>query len=331
MTPGWLATAPLRWWARRFPRPQRSLPRPAVSVGNLALGGRGKTPTAAALARALAEVGFRPGLLSGGYRGQLRGSSDPVVVLRGQPSPLPAWDTLLQGDGRVLPAWQWRRRCGDEAPWLAASCPGIPVAVHRDRLRAASALPSAVDLLVLDDGFQASVASDVHVVLVHRELDLGRGAAREGPGALDRADLVVSVGTTPTPDAGLHLLKAPGALTDLDGHVVAPCPVRVAAGVGDQRSVVVLAERAGCRVLGVQPSLDHARPLLRRGDVPWLITAKDAVGWARRRPPRGAIVVLHLDLLGLPAVTAAVLDALDTAGIRPRSTAEPPPGHRRSC
>ncbi|WP_298289223.1 tetraacyldisaccharide 4'-kinase [Thiomonas sp.] len=119
---------------------------PVVVVGNLTVGGAGKTPVIAALATALRQAGWQPGVISRGYggRGGRRGSlpvhadSDPV-------------------------------QCGDE-PVLLARLTGCPVQVGRDRAQAARDLLSAhaaVDVLLSDDGLQhLALARDVELVVV---------------------------------------------------------------------------------------------------------------------------------------------------------------------
>ncbi len=208
----WVATAPLRAGAR-VARSLRAdlpiLPRPTISVGNLAFGGRAKTPVVAALARAARADGLRPAILTRGYGGRVRRSDSPVVVVqdaqrapvapaagrgRGVVSPLahrarPAADPAPAGRDRVVPPNPprvghglppWRApvaaraaEIGDEPAWLAAVCPGVPVGVHPRRDRAAAAVLDRhdVDLFLLDDGFQTAIARDADVVLLDPRRD----------------------------------------------------------------------------------------------------------------------------------------------------------------
>jgi len=107
-----------------------SLPVPVVVVGNLTVGGSGKTPLVLWLVRCLREKGWRPGVVSRGYGGS--GEVQPVVPGSGAPT------------------------VGDE-PLLLARRGGVPVFVGRDRVAAARALLAAhpdCDVIVSDDGLQ---------------------------------------------------------------------------------------------------------------------------------------------------------------------------------
>lgn len=138
-----------RSWYERRPAARARLPRPVVSVGNIAVGGSGKTPVVAALAAILANMGHRPAILSRGY-GRIGGSGDVVIV----------------GDGRgaLVPVEQ----SGDEPQMLARET-RAPVVVCADRFRAGL---TAIErfkstVLILDDGFQhLQLARDVDLVVV---------------------------------------------------------------------------------------------------------------------------------------------------------------------
>jgi tetraacyldisaccharide 4'-kinase len=123
----------------------KKLPAPVVSVGNLTVGGTGKTPVVACLARILQDRGRRVAILSRGYGGQSRG----VVCI---------------SDGRHL--YQSPPAVGEEPYWLARTLPGV--AVYTGACRYAAGLAAWTecqpDLFLLDDGFQ-------HFQL-HRDLDL---------------------------------------------------------------------------------------------------------------------------------------------------------------
>ena len=136
-----------RTWYARHPERVRRLAHPVISVGNLTVGGSGKTPVVAALATLLRDSGERPVILSRGYA--RRDRTSPVVVVS---------DT-----GSVLEPVE---RSGDEPQMLARALHGIPVVVGADRHAAGMAAQSRFDVTVflLDDGFQ-------HVQL-RREVDL---------------------------------------------------------------------------------------------------------------------------------------------------------------
>jgi tetraacyldisaccharide 4'-kinase len=152
-------------------------PAPVVSIGNLAVGGAGKTPVAIAVARRLQAQGRRVAILSRGYGAS---ASGPRVVSDGE---------------RVLLA---AREAGDE-PWLLARrLPGAQVLCGpRRRVLAPLALGRGADALVLDDGFQhRALARDLDVVVVDASNPVGngrllpRGPNREPWSALRRAGLV---------------------------------------------------------------------------------------------------------------------------------------------
>ena len=167
-------------YARGWRRVQR-LRWPVVSVGNLSVGGAGKTPFVIALALALAERGWLVDVLSRGY-GRL---SDAVELV---------------GPEGVEDA---AARYGDE-PWLIAQRTGVPVFVGRQRSAAGRlAETTVVDtrgarrlVHLLDDGMQhRALARDAEIVLLHRSdfrtTLLPAGRLREPMAALERADFVV--------------------------------------------------------------------------------------------------------------------------------------------
>ena len=147
---------------------------PVISVGNIAMGGTGKTPLVAAIARFLREQGARPAILTRGYR---RRDPRPRLVRGGPP---PSWEEI-----------------GDEPALLAHMLPDVAIAVDADRVRgAATAVGEAgATHLVLDDGFQHwRLARDLDIVVVDAGDPLSeRRPRRESPGALARADVAVAI------------------------------------------------------------------------------------------------------------------------------------------
>ncbi len=154
-----------------------------VSVGGLTVGGAGKTPTAAWLARALSDRGHRVVIASRGYRGR----RDRAVT--------------VVSDGRhVLGRFE---EVGDEAMVLAARAPGVPVLVGVDRLRVGHEAVTLFDaqILVLDDGFQHHrLARDFDLVCLDARSGVGNGRVlpagplREPLAALRHADALCWVG-----------------------------------------------------------------------------------------------------------------------------------------
>lgn len=169
-----LANAIRRWlFARRW-LPSFPASRPVISVGNIVMGGTGKTPLVKALAQELLARGAKPAVLTRGYR---RRSHAPLVL----------WGPPTQG---------WAE-AGDEPTLLARELPDVPVVVDADRVRGArTATQLGASHLVLDDGFQhLRLRRQVDLVVVHTSDPLGRRTwRREGPWALRWASRVVTVG-----------------------------------------------------------------------------------------------------------------------------------------
>lgn len=139
-----------RSWYERRPQSRRRLCRPVVSIGNLAVGGSGKTPVVAAVARLLAASGHTPAVLSRGYA--RRDAGRGVVV--------------VSDASRVL---EPVGRSGDEPQMLARQLPGVPVLVSVDRYEAGRVAEERLGATIhlLDDGFQhLRLARDVDVLLV---------------------------------------------------------------------------------------------------------------------------------------------------------------------
>ena len=157
-------------------------PVPVISVGNLTLGGTGKTPMVQAIVRLLLEAGRKPAVISRGYGGATR---EPVNV-------------VSDGSDVLLPA----DLVGDEPRLLAETLPGAMVltGVVR-RLPARRAVEMGADVLVLDDGFQhLAVARDLDLVLFSADYLAGNsrifpgGDLREPVAALARASCFVLTG-----------------------------------------------------------------------------------------------------------------------------------------
>jgi tetraacyldisaccharide 4'-kinase len=152
-----------------------------ISIGNLAVGGRGKTPLAAAVARVLLARGERPAILSRGY-GRARPEAGAVVV----------------SDGRAIRADL--ARSGDEPLMLARQLPGVAVVVCADRYAAGRLAEHhlGATVHVLDDGFQHfRLDRDLDLVVLGREdverpVTLPFGRLREPLDTIVAADAVLT-------------------------------------------------------------------------------------------------------------------------------------------
>lgn len=270
-----------RAWQR--PRAER-LPVPMVVIGNLAVGGSGKTPVAAWLVEQLRAAGRSPGIVSRGYGGRVDGVA------------------LVPPDGD--PA-----RFGDE-PVLLARVAACPVAVGRDRPAAARALLAAhpqCDVLIADDGLQHyRLARDAEIVVVD-EVQLGNrwrlpaGPLREGLSRLAEADLILAHGPL-----SARVLAAAGevpvfemrlegeSLERIDGGERRPLAdfagtrVHGVAGIGRPQRFFDQLARGGLQVVP-HPFPDHhaftPADLAFAPGEPKILTAKDAVKCAAFAPP----------------------------------------------
>ncbi len=156
------------------------LARPVVSVGNLTVGGTGKTPLVACVAKILLRHGWNPGILTRGYG---RSSKAPMIV-------------VAPGAGRPVDA----REIGDEPALLARLLPEVPIVVCADRYHGGQMAEERfhVNAHILDDGFQhLRLARDLDLVAldatetVSDRLLLPAGRQREPLAALRRAQVVV--------------------------------------------------------------------------------------------------------------------------------------------
>jgi tetraacyldisaccharide 4'-kinase len=162
---------------------QEKLPCKVISVGNITVGGTGKTPTVIMIAKLLKTHGYRPAVLSRGYGGE---SKNPVNIV---------------SDGRRL--LMGYTAAGDEPVMIAKSIEGVPVLTGPKRiLTGKTAIKKmGVNVLVLDDAFQhRNIFRDIDIVLLNEAKPFGngqflpRGPLREPPDALKRADIVILTG-----------------------------------------------------------------------------------------------------------------------------------------
>ena len=145
--------------------PSHRLSCAVISIGNLTVGGTGKTPMTSHVAALLRDSGYRVGVVSRGYR--RRGGSAPLLVSNGR---------ALLADAPSA---------GDEPYLIARDNPSVPVAIGADRVAAACLLVRSCspEVLVLDDAFQhRRLARDLDLLPVDGgNLALNAGGSRVWP------------------------------------------------------------------------------------------------------------------------------------------------------
>lgn len=168
-----------------------------ISIGNLTVGGTGKTPVVELIARALQKRGRHPAILSRGYKSQ---KLDQAQEWRrkdgGEVIPAEEMPKVVSEGGKPLLSVTY---AGDE-PWmLANNLPGVSVVVDKNRVKGGSFAISELeaDTLILDDGMQnLALAHSVDVVLIDQNAPFGtgqmlpRGTLREPARNLCRADYI---------------------------------------------------------------------------------------------------------------------------------------------
>jgi tetraacyldisaccharide 4'-kinase len=273
---GWLycaiAWARARYWHWRWRQPPKAgedIPVPVIVVGNLTVGGTGKTPLVLWLAEHLRARGWRPGILTRGYRGRT-GALPRLVPADGDP-----------------------RDFGDEAVLLAARA-GAPVMAGADRLAAARQLLAAhpCDILLADDGLQHyRLRRALEILLVDGRRGFGNkrclpaGPLREPISRARAAQIVLINGGSDDQRPGMYLrperainLRDPRQTRALL-QFVGP-QVTAVAGIGNPEQFFALLEYHGLRIRRQAYPDHHA---FAAGDArewpqgPVLMTEKDAV------------------------------------------------------
>ena len=239
----------------RHPQRQRHLSKPVISVGNLSMGGTGKTPVVAAIAQWLIGAGHRPSILSRGY-----GREDAV-------------DGVVLIDGATTVA-----QAGDEPLMLSRQVPGATVCVSPDRyLGGVLAEKLGCTVHVLDDGFQhIELARDLDILVttigeIPNGRVLPRGRLREPQDAAARAHfLVVSDATAGAASAeawtlgisqscgSIRKLGEPSGIRD-QGTGVRDRKVLAVAGIANPERFVTSLRDGGWNVVEVMAFGDHHR------------------------------------------------------------------------
>lgn len=280
----WLFSAVVRYRRHAYQvgkkRRWRS-PVPVIVVGNVTVGGTGKTPLTKALVEQLQQAGWKPGIVSRGYGGM---TTYPHLV---GPDATPA-------------------EVGDEPVFLARRT-GVPVVVDPQRPRAVQHLLTHfpdVNVIVSDDGLQHyALARDIEIIMIDGQRGLGSGwllpagPLREPATRVAEADFVVLNGPWQAqgdmPSGAATMVLEPAALqpvSPLDADKPAPTlgPVHAVAGIGHPPRFFELLASLG---YGPEPHPfpDHhayrASDLRFSPPLPVIMTEKDAVKCARFAPP----------------------------------------------
>lgn len=246
------------------------LPVPVIVVGNISVGGTGKTPMVEYVARLLADQGYHPGIISRGYGGKAE-----------------QWPQAVTADSDAA-------LVGDE-PVLIASRTGMPVVVGPQRVLAAQTLlqqhPKA-DVIISDDGMQHyALQRDIEIAIIDGERRLGNGwllpagPLRESALRLKQVDLVVVNGeASGAGEYAMHLELAEAHL--LNGNETKSLAtwqgqtVHAVAGIGHPPRFFRALQQFGITVIP-HPFPDHyaysPQDLMFDDDLPILMTEKDAV------------------------------------------------------
>ncbi|MCC7404806.1 MAG: tetraacyldisaccharide 4'-kinase [Bdellovibrionales bacterium] len=263
---GWLYSGAMRarnWFFDQKIVRIEKLPVPVVSVGNLTVGGTGKTPIVADLVQWSQQQQIPVGVISRGYKG--KGNFDRALRVSSQVS-----DTVIGGD---------------EPTMLARRFPQVPVYVHPDRVLAGRGLLAQhqVRWLIADDAFQhRRLKRDLNIVVFDASAPLDQlhplpvGRARESLSALKRADFVV---LTKTNLASPQLVKAwrtvvsdwmtPARLVEcsyeLEGWFLGGGPTNIqpasrvwlVSGIGNPQAFEDMIKASGVEVVGHSRFVDH--------------------------------------------------------------------------
>lgn len=321
---GWLAT--------------RRLKQPVVSVGNLSVGGTGKTPLVEFLAQRLLARGWKPCILTRGY-GRRTGAETVAVAPE---------------DGRAPEA----REIGDEPALLARKLPRVPIVVSADRYRAGCVAEAQfeVNVHILDDGFQhLALARDVDVVVLDTTQALSDGALlpagrlREPCRSLGRAQVVVlSRAELGRPEEIEKQVRAVNSeakiftsttrlskiLDFASGELQEPAawlgrPLLAFCGIGNPRAFFADARRWGFSVAAESAFRDHhvydaddldrlARRARRAGAEALLTTEKDLMNFPPDSKPEMPVAacVIETEIRQGETLEAALIERLEIARSR---------------
>lgn len=175
---------------------QKRLSCPVISIGNIVVGGTGKTPTVVAIAKLMQHKGSNVAVLLRGYKRQ---RSEKILL-------------VSDGKNRLCSM----EECGDEANMLAHQLSDIPIIVGKRRFLTGEAAIREFnsDVVILDDGFQhRQLARDLDILTIDGTQPYGTGSLlpigtlREPISSINRADIIILT-RTDTADINIKQLKA---------------------------------------------------------------------------------------------------------------------------
>ncbi|WP_371185721.1 tetraacyldisaccharide 4'-kinase [Thalassotalea maritima] len=270
----WLLSAIRRLLYRLKLLSQPALDVPVVIVGNIGVGGNGKTPMVVLLVEQLQQRGIRVGVISRGYGGQKRNT------------PLQIDDSVSAAEG------------GDE-PVLIYQRTKAPVVIGADRVAAAQTLiEQGCQLIISDDGLQHyRLKRDVELVIVDGNRRFGNGwllpagPLREGQWRLQHVDQVIINGGVAKDNELLMTLRATHVINLISGEKQTVADfinahgqhgVNALAGIGDPQRFFNTLAQLGFSLARVQGFVDHhhfqAEDIAQfEHNLPLLMTEKDAV------------------------------------------------------
>ncbi len=299
----WLcyALAPLSWifqslsWLRYhyllWKGPYRAN-KPVIIVGNISVGGTGKTPLVAALAQTLQSKGFHPAIIMHGYGSNLK-KGEVVCV---------SSNLLAQN-------------IGDEALFMARKCKDMVVVASRSRVNALKLIEKQfeqVDVIICDDGLQHyAIERDIEIAVLDAKRRFGNGFClpigplRESPRRLKRVDFIVAKGEAKGDEWSMH--------TQLQDHIYSlhdknesatlaqfrAKVVHAVAGIGHPKRFFDMLRQAGIEVIE-HPFADHHAFALKdfdfKDEYPIFMTEKDAVKCGQFPIPNAYVVPLTVKL-----------------------------------
>ena len=277
------ASASARWLAQQDILPRISLGCRVISIGNLQAGGSGKTPLVAFVANQAHEQGLRTCILSRGYRG--------------------GWESR---GGMIHPGDSVRAAdCGDEPALLHELCPHSHIGVGADRAQqflALAKIPTQIDLVILDDGFQHwKIKKDLEIVVL-TDAEPEQTLHRDFRSALKFADLIVT-----TKGATISTAKP---FVQFEQSLSGPSDPSqkywLVTGIADGSSARAMIERSGYQIIHHDCLKDHEQytedsvrnylEAAQKKSLKIALTGKDWVKWKDCGVSKNEVEVLEPQL-----------------------------------